>query len=503
MLYNLLPFKAVEGYELGANHKDISNNNISRSESINKNGKNTSKHASNDDKIILLPGIKEGMLKIICKVFINNEKWQRQETSLIISYEIIQNSLSASLDDMSKKEWIECTLSNEILSLLHALRPYFYLAALHPMFEIRRMIGQILPIIARATILFQSETLLIEADFITQSIDDNGISCARFESDTSISTQSYDSVDMNEYNADSKAVVLCAWLAALCKAAQHIIELDMIDMVPTNNKFQQSLKSYGIRTLTIGSVTECNASGFTWAMEISGRLSEENSKKEFSNGLESVLLGENGTAYMALARSLSYVKSLLSITVPLFWSRDGNNCNISNGNSSSDAGSNMNNNIQFKNLRKILPQECISCDFIDAAILSTALLLRMNPDHLDPNHPDSNHPDPNHPDPNHPDSNHPDSNTDCQTFNLIGITTEVNEINKHEIENCDGNNNSDNIDVNKIEGPLFLNLIKVITKVARDITEQQLSRNSSRMMSSSKSPAESSKGAIMYEYAFA
>jgi hypothetical protein len=260
----------------------------------------------------------------------------------------------------------------------------------------------------------------------------------------------------------------------------------MIDSVPTNSKFQQALKAYGIRTLTIGSVGECNTSGFIWAKEISGRLSEENSKKEFSNGLEIVLLGENETAYLALARSLSYVKSLLSITVPLFWSTDGDNRDISNGDSS-DAVSDMNNNIQLKNLRKILPQECISCDFIDAAVLSTALLLRINPDHLDPNQPDSNH---------------PDSNTDNQTFNLIGITTEVNEINEHEIKNCDGNNNSDNKDVNKIEGPLFLNLIKVITKVARDITEQQLSRNSSRMMSSSKSPAESSKGTVMCEYAF-
>lgn len=486
MLYNLLPFKAAELYKLGANHNDISNNSISRSESINKKGKNTSKYTSNDDDIILLPGIKEGMLQIISKVFINNEKWQRQEASLIISYEIIQNSLSASLDDMSKKEWIECTLSNEILSLLHALRSYFYLAALHPMFEIRRMIGQILPIIARATILFQPETLLNEADFITQSIDDNGISCARFESDTSISTQSFDGADMNEFDADSKAVVLCAWLAALCKASQHIIELDMIDSVPTNSKFQQALKSYGIRTLTIGSVGEYNTSGFIWAMEISGRLSEEISKKEFSNGLESVLLGENETAYLALARSLSYVKSLLSITVPLFWSTDGNNRTISIGDSS-DAGSDMNNNIQFKNLRKILPQECISCDFIDAAVLSTALLLRINTHHLDPNQPDSNH----------PESYHLDSNRDSRTFNLIGITTEVNEINEHEINSCDGNNNSDNIDVSKIERPLFLNLIKVITKVARDITEQQLSRNSIRMMSSSKSPAESSKGTIL------
>jgi hypothetical protein len=207
-------------------------------------------------------------------------------------------------------------------------------------------------------------------------------------------------------------------------------------------------------------------------MEISGRLSEEISKKEFSNGLKSVLIGRNETAYLALARSLSYVKNLLHLIVPLFWSIDGNNSNSSNNysnNSNSSNNSNdsnndnndscdvgtINSNIKSKNLRKILPQGCISCDFIDATVLSTALLLRMN----QPDHPDPIHPDPIHPDSNHPNSKHLDPN------------------------HLDSNNNSNGIDIYKTEGPLFLNLIKMITKVAKDITEQQLSLNSSRRMS--------------------
>jgi hypothetical protein len=304
----------VDEHKLDANHDR--SNNIDKLEFIDINGKNSSKYTKN--YTINLIENRENMLKILTKVFMNNEKWQRQETGLIISYEIIQKVLSESLNNMNKKEWIEIKISNGILSLLYALRNYLYLAALHPMFEIRRMISQILPIIARATILFQPESLLIEADFIPTKphltendniptkphltennniptkhhltennniptkphltehnntsipskphlTEDNNTSISKFESDSNISVQSCDSIDI-EYlpervlgtnsllvrftsgiGADSKAVVLCTWLAAVSKASQHLIELDMIDT--PNNSFQKALQSYGIRTL--------------------------------------------------------------------------------------------------------------------------------------------------------------------------------------------------------------------------------------------------------------
>lgn len=460
MLYSLLPPKAVENNKLITSSSDISSSNVNKSDFFDSNSDDTSSDTNNDDKTVHLLGNREGMLKILSEVFINNEKWQRQETCLIISHDIIQKALSVSLDDMNKKEWSEITLSSGLSFLLYDLRSYLYSASLHPMYEIRRMISQILPIIARATVIFQPETLLIEADFTPRSIDDNCDSLGKNKvgSKADIVVEYYDGIDIGCDEADSKAVVLCAWLAAVCKASQHIIELDMTGTVVLSNdkQFQQALEIYGIRTSIDEYPSEFDSSGFVWAMEISGRLSEENSKKDFSNGLKKVLIGGNQAAYSSLARSLSYVKKLLIIAVDLFWSRDGDSSNISANTDTGDPGDahmkTTADDIKVKNLRKVLPRECVSCDYIDAAVLSAAVLQRIDPDPLNSH-----------------------------------LIRKMNEIDKHKIENKVGNEN-----INRAEGPLFLVLTNVITKVAREIADQQSSYSSGKMMS----PGSSSTGIV-------
>ena len=362
-----------------------------------------------------------GMLGIISNALIDKRQWQRQEVSLIVSEDIIQTILFAALEDMGQKSWKGFTLSDCENTLIASCRESSWVSLLHPMFEVRRMHGQILPTVARASILFQPDMLVEE--FISSNRNTmNGLTVPAGLSYL-ISTSNNDNVgdECDEDRGDCRPVVLCAWIACLCNAAEHIIELD----TGSSSHFQEALLRSKIDRITVDSPPTPYA---FWAMDVLGRLSEEVSKKRYSSGLKGVLYGENLSAYTALATSLSSVRNILGEVVQLLWSprfdkkcidssssgsnsssssssnssngnsngnssgnsnsKGNSNGNNSNSNSSSSSGSDNSNSSGisidgthiFISAKKLLLSDAISCDFIDAAVLSAALLQKLDHD---------------------------------------------------------------------------------------------------------------------------
>ena len=148
-----------------------------------------------------------------------------------------------------------------------------------------------------------------------------------------------------------------------------------------------------------------------WAMEMSGRLSEEHSKKEYSEALKLILNGGSAEAFNNLADSLLCVKKVLCELLGCFWSFEYIDCdnmnlkrneNINNGDSNNKNNNNNNNNSSnnnindnnnnndndnndkndqrhtFDDMRKVLIPQTISCDFIDAAALSASFLQKID-----------------------------------------------------------------------------------------------------------------------------
>ena len=345
----------------------------------------------NDEKYISQYSVdsRRGMLGIVSNALIDKRKWQRQEVSLILSEEIIQTILFAALEAMGQESWKGFTLSDCEHVLISSCRKSSRVSLLHPMFEVRRMHGQILPTVARASILFQPDMLVEE--FISSNRNTvNGLPTPTGLSFL-ISSSNNDDVEdeCDEDRGDCRPVVLCAWIACLCNAAEHIIELD----TGSNSHFQEALLRSKIDRTTVDSPPTPYSS---WAMDVLGRLSEEVSKKRYSSGLKGVLYGENLSAYTALATSLSCVRNILGEAVQLLWSprfdknsmtssSSSSSNNSSSSNSGSDEHSNsssssMNGTHTFIGAKKLLLSDAISCDFIDAAVLSAALLQKLDHD---------------------------------------------------------------------------------------------------------------------------
>jgi hypothetical protein len=316
-------------------------------------------------------GSRGGLLSIISSAVLDNRKWQRQEVCLIISEEILHKVLLDALTQMSLMTWESVLLSEPLHILLASARTSSCSSFLHSMFEIRRMHGQILPAIARATIIFQPDLLLDELKCgDTQSVEEldaTGLGSLLLPS-TGLEGRESEKIGM-----DCRAIVFCVWVASLCNAAEHICELD-----PTYScqAFQEALAQRHVSSA--GSFD--GGGGISWAMDVAGRHSEEMSKKQYSAALKTVLCGGNVRAYAALSSSLSCVKALLIETFHLFWSTDFINVDGTSCSSSSSG-----RRSSYLNLRKVLLPHTISCDFIDAAALSAALLLKLNPETLNPN----------------------------------------------------------------------------------------------------------------------
>jgi hypothetical protein len=315
-------------------------------------------------------GSRGGLLSIISSAVLDNRKWQRQEVCLIISEEILHKVLLDALTQMSLMTWESVLLSEPLHILLASARTSSCSSFLHSMFEIRRMHGQILPAIARATIIFQPDLLLNELKCgDTQSVEEfdaTGIGSLLLPS------TGLEGRESEKGGMDCRAIVFCVWVSSLCNAAEHICELD-----PTHSckAFQEALAQRHVSS----AVSFESGSGLSWAMDVAGRHSEEMSKKQYAAALKTVLCGGNVRAYAALSSSLSCVKALLIETFHLFWSTEFINVDGSSSCNSSSTGRSS-----YLNLRKVLLPQTISCDFIDAAALSAALLLKLNPETLNP-----------------------------------------------------------------------------------------------------------------------
>lgn len=319
---------------------------------------------------------RSAMLRMISSAILDRRRWQRQEVCLIVSEDILQSAFVDSLTAMGLSSWKGFAQSDSLHMLLCAARECSCSSFLHPMFEIRRMHGQILPLIARASLLFQRDLIVEELRIPFDQTSETGTTGLRhFNSHqgTNIEDGGVDgyggaagyceseSKDRDRRRgrwrgrapSDYRAAVFCVWIAALCNAAEHICELDT---AKCNAEYQQALAEEGISSSS-SSPAHC------WAMEVAGRHSEEISKKRYSSSLKAVLSGGNAHSYRALARSLSCMKIVLTETSHLF---------LSPLFLRSDAP---------RGLMHIahLP-EVVSCDFIDAAALCVALMQRLGGD---------------------------------------------------------------------------------------------------------------------------
>ena len=382
-LYYQLPEEIMSDDDVNETKMDSDEKGHFKSNKKTEEKKDNKCNEINNKKSIYTVGSKEQILQIISISILDNKKWQRQEISLIISEEIINKKLSEYMNEMKNKNWERKKLSKSFHNLLLCTRSSSSFYFLHPMFEIRRMHGQILPIISRATIFFQPDYLineLISCNNISNNMNDNEFDRNDFHglsllvvplhlldsilSSSSCSINNHiditdkncndkdinysdnnndnnsnnndnndnnnnDNIDTNNndnnnsyilnltLNGDCRAVILNAWISALCKAAEHIIELDIIG---TNSNFQLALQRKNIINPNNTSLQSTGYIMTSWAIEMNGRLSEENSMKEYSEALKLILYGGSKHAYDVLAESLFCVKNILFQFLGLFWS---------------------------------------------------------------------------------------------------------------------------------------------------------------------------------------
>ena len=369
-LYNLLP---EEDHNLVqcSDYKDICRKFI-KEKSFSTTTMMSTDSDEDSGKPKVFEGSRGGLLSLISSAVLDNRKWERQEVCLIISEEILHKVLLDALSQMSLMTWNRVLLSEPLHILLASARTSSCSSFLHSMFEIRRMHGQILPAIARATIIFQPDLLLDELKCgDTRSVDERD---ATGLGSLLLPSQGLEGRETEKGGLDCRAIVFCVWVSSLCNAAEHICELD-----PTHScaAFQDALSQKHVSS----AVSFESGGGISWAMDVAGRHSEEMSKKQYAAALKSVLCGGNVRAYAALSISLSCVKALLIETFHLFWSTEFLS---PDGSSSSSSSSSSCGRSSYLNLRKVLLPQTISCDFIDAAALSAALLLKLDPETLNP-----------------------------------------------------------------------------------------------------------------------
>ena len=361
VLYNLLPEEDAEAFSCTLGYGQQCRDFI-----LSTSTERTDSPRAGKDIVSRPTSIGRGvMLRMISCAILDKRRWQRQEVCLIISEEILQMTLVDSLAAMGLKSWVNFALSDSLHILLCAARECSCTSFLHPMFEIRRMHGQILPLIARASIIFQQELLVEELRISSEptcETETTGlrhlISCRAVGVGAAVGPQV-------RSPSDYRAAVFCMWIAALCNAAEHICELDV---TKCNAEYQQALAEEGISSLSPSSSLSPPRDGahsHCWAMEVAGRHSEEVSKKRYSASLKGVLCGGNACSYRALARSLSCMKTVLSETSNLFLSQEflrySSRC--------------LDSHYGLMHIAHL--PEVVSCDFIDAAALCVALMQRL------------------------------------------------------------------------------------------------------------------------------
>jgi hypothetical protein len=187
---------------------------------------------------------------IHCISEVHQDHWKILETCLIISEDVITYEIQSFFNSLKSNEGKEVQVSQSILEVLSCLRKSLPLTILNSQFELRRMGSQLLPTLARATLLFDVQNIFDE-ELIN---DKNG--------------------DGNLNNGLLTACVWCGWTAEITKAIQYILEY----FVP-EEKYTESLQKYSSSSfIGLG----------IWANKVRGRLNEEETRLSYNSGLQDV-----------------------------------------------------------------------------------------------------------------------------------------------------------------------------------------------------------------------
>jgi hypothetical protein len=196
--------------------------------------------------------------EIIVHCINENDKdhWKILETCLIISEDVITSEMqfffnALKTNNGNGKEILQTT---SLLNVLKCLRRSMPFTILNSQFELRRMGSQLLPTLARATILFD-----------VQNIFDEELIKAMSE------------------NASSKKILLtscvwCGWTSEITKAIQYLLEY----FVPPDNY------SLALKTCTPLKEIFMSTGLGIWANKVRGRLNEEETRLSYNSGLQDV-----------------------------------------------------------------------------------------------------------------------------------------------------------------------------------------------------------------------
>lgn len=208
------------------------------------------------DNIELQITMKDGVLNMLqeCVIHCINEDhkdhWKILETCLIISEDVITYEMQSFFNALKSNDGKEVHISSSLLQVLSCLRRSLPFTILNSQFELRRMGSQLLPTLARATLLFD-----------VQNIFDEELIKNRNE-------------DTHSKKALLTACVWCGWTSEITKAIQYLLEY----FVP-EDQYTVALKKYSsFSSVGLG----------IWANKVRGRLNEEETRLSYNSGLQDV-----------------------------------------------------------------------------------------------------------------------------------------------------------------------------------------------------------------------
>jgi hypothetical protein len=296
-------------------HKSISNINNNIIEKTKEMSDLYKLHSNCIDEILNL--LTSSILNNIINTN-NDNSWQLIEVCLLVTEEFIQGLINDSLQDTNYVKFDKLSISFQ--KLLSSIRKFLSNILLHNKFEIRRMGTQLLPTLARATILFDTEGITdsnIWKDLLVFDNDNNNIF-------TSINNFNISTGDNNSnIFTISKKSVGYAWASEISKAIQHLVELSHIDNSISsidNLEIKHNLSDLDIEDINLSSINDTNSNTNNdiksidfphWAMKIRGRLLEEELKVLFHNGLKQLINSNNDLAINELNNILK--KSILKL----------------------------------------------------------------------------------------------------------------------------------------------------------------------------------------------
>jgi hypothetical protein len=203
------------------------------------------------------------------------EYWNAHEAALIISEEIIRDFYVMYMDSFVGKN--SNNISNdpsvlrELSNLLSFLEDELIIVLCHPRFEVRRVIIQSLPVIARGKIILEG------AIYVLRKSDDK---------ETSVGKRYYErheekKIKRESLNRNFLSAVEAVWISTLIKENRQLREI--------NNVY----------------VFSSPAIGENWGTEFHGRFLEVELRSDFRNRLASIAELSEGTAVISSALQVS------------------------------------------------------------------------------------------------------------------------------------------------------------------------------------------------------